>query len=96
MPGGPLSLHTLGDKMGHQSPSGVSPFPTTTTTLPSTRLQEENPSVLPRLFECSNKTGTFLATEIVDFTQDDLEENDVYVLDTWDQVSLGTWGGGYL
>ncbi|KGL86401.1 Villin-1, partial [Charadrius vociferus] len=52
----------------------------------SKRLQEENPSVSPRLFECSNKTGIFLATEIVDFTQDDLEENDVYLLDTWDQV----------
>ncbi|NWI71086.1 VILI protein, partial [Todus mexicanus] len=52
----------------------------------SKRLQEENPSVTPRLFECSNKTGTFLATEIVDFTQDDLEEDDVYLLDTWDQV----------
>ncbi|KAM9287441.1 villin-1 isoform 2-T2 [Morus bassanus] len=50
------------------------------------RLQEENPSVSPRLFECSNKTGTFLATEIVDFTQDDLEEDDVYLLDIWDQV----------
>lgn len=44
----------------------------------------------PRLFECSNKTGTFLATEIIDFTQDDLEEDEVYLLDTWDQVS---WGG---
>ncbi|NXB54958.1 VILI protein, partial [Leucopsar rothschildi] len=52
----------------------------------SKRLQEENPSVSPRLFECSNKTGTFLATEIMDFTQDDLEESDVYLLDTWDQV----------
>uniref|UniRef100_A0A8C9L2J7 Villin-1 n=1 Tax=Pavo cristatus TaxID=9049 RepID=A0A8C9L2J7_PAVCR len=52
----------------------------------SKRLQEENPSVPPRLFECSNKTGRFLATEIVDFTQDDLDENDVYLLDTWDQV----------
>nr|2LLF_A Chain A, Villin-1 [Gallus gallus] len=40
----------------------------------------------PRLFECSNKTGRFLATEIVDFTQDDLDENDVYLLDTWDQI----------
>ncbi|NWI33080.1 VILI protein, partial [Sula dactylatra] len=50
------------------------------------RLQEENPSVSPRLFECSNKTGTFLATEIVDFTQDDLEEDDVYLLDIQDQV----------
>ncbi|NWV34362.1 VILI protein, partial [Grantiella picta] len=54
----------------------------------SKRLQEESPSVSPRLFECSNKTGTFLATEIIDFTQDDLEENDVYLLDTWDQVFL--------
>ncbi|XP_017680764.1 PREDICTED: villin-1 [Lepidothrix coronata] len=52
----------------------------------SKRLQEENPSVSPRLFECSNKTGTFLATEIIDFTQDDLEESDVYLLDAWDQV----------
>ncbi|XP_014743582.1 PREDICTED: villin-1 [Sturnus vulgaris] len=52
----------------------------------SKRLQEENPSVSPRLFECSNKTGTFLATEIIDFTQDDLEESDVYLLDTWDQI----------
>ncbi|NWR50729.1 VILI protein, partial [Regulus satrapa] len=52
------------------------------------RLQEENPTVSPRLFECSNKTGTFLATEIIDFTQDDLEESDVYLLDTWDQVFL--------
>ncbi|NXO33220.1 VILI protein, partial [Locustella ochotensis] len=52
----------------------------------SKRLQEENASVSPRLFECSNKTGTFLATEIIDFTQDDLDENDVYLLDTWDQV----------
>ncbi|XP_064021336.1 villin-1 [Pogoniulus pusillus] len=52
----------------------------------SKRLQEENSSVSPRLFECSNKTGTFLATEIVDFTQDDMEEDDVYLLDTWDQV----------
>ncbi|KAM6131866.1 villin-1 isoform 1-T1 [Phoenicopterus ruber ruber] len=52
----------------------------------SKRLQEENPSVSPRLFECSNKTGTFRATEIVDFTQDDLEEDEVYLLDTWDQV----------
>ncbi|KAM4897284.1 villin-1 [Sylvia borin] len=52
----------------------------------SKRLQEENTSVSPRLFECSNKTGTFLATEIIDFTQDDLEESEVYLLDTWDQV----------
>lgn len=42
----------------------------------------------PRLFECSNQTGRFLATEIPDFTQDDLEEDDVFLLDVWDQVGL--------
>ncbi|KAH0621249.1 hypothetical protein JD844_022336 [Phrynosoma platyrhinos] len=52
----------------------------------SKRLQEETLSIMPRLFECSNKTGTFLATEITNFTQDDLEEDDVFLLDAWDQV----------
>ncbi|XP_054979154.1 villin-1 [Sorex araneus] len=50
------------------------------------RLQEENLSIIPRLFECSNQTGRFLATEIPDFNQDDLEEDDVFLLDVWDQV----------
>lgn len=50
------------------------------------RLQEENLAIAPRLFECSNQTGRFLATEIPDFTQDDLEEDDVFLLDVWDQV----------
>ncbi|XP_037704512.1 villin-1 [Choloepus didactylus] len=50
------------------------------------RLQEETLVITPRLFECSNKTGCFLATEIADFNQDDLEEDDVFLLDVWDQV----------
>lgn len=50
------------------------------------RLQEENVLITPRLFECSNQTGRFLATEIPDFSQDDLEEDDVFLLDVWDQV----------
>jgi hypothetical protein len=53
---------------------------------PSYRLQEENQVITPRLFECSNQTGRFLATEIFDFNQDDLEEEDVFLLDVWDQV----------
>uniref|UniRef100_A0A8C0IQ61 Villin-1 n=1 Tax=Chelonoidis abingdonii TaxID=106734 RepID=A0A8C0IQ61_CHEAB len=52
----------------------------------SKRLQEETLSITPRLFECSNQTGTFVATEITDFNQDDLEDDDVFLLDTWDQV----------
>uniref|UniRef100_A0A8C3VY95 Villin-1 n=1 Tax=Catagonus wagneri TaxID=51154 RepID=A0A8C3VY95_9CETA len=50
------------------------------------RLQEETLLITPRLFECSNQTGCFQATEIPDFNQDDLEEDDVFLLDTWDQV----------
>ncbi|XP_075465787.1 villin-1 [Ascaphus truei] len=52
----------------------------------SKRLQEETLEISPRLFECSNQTGTFVATEIADFNQDDLDEDDVFLLDTWDQV----------
>uniref|UniRef100_A0A6J0SV50 Advillin n=1 Tax=Pogona vitticeps TaxID=103695 RepID=A0A6J0SV50_9SAUR len=52
------------------------------------RLQQEVPDHPPRLFECSNKTGRFVVLEITDFTQDDLCESDVMLLDTWDQIFL--------
>ncbi|KAM4881344.1 advillin [Thomomys bottae] len=52
------------------------------------RLQQETLDIQPRLFECSNKTGRFMVTEITDFTQDDLNPGDVMLLDTWDQVFL--------
>ncbi|KAL7865439.1 hypothetical protein SRHO_G00106860 [Serrasalmus rhombeus] len=52
------------------------------------RLHEDNSQITPRLFECSNKTGRFVATEISNFNQDDLDENDVMLLDIWDQVFL--------
>ncbi|XP_047405100.1 advillin isoform X2 [Sciurus carolinensis] len=52
------------------------------------RLQQETLDVQSRLFECSNKTGRFIVTEITDFTQDDLNPGDVMLLDTWDQVFL--------
>lgn len=52
------------------------------------RLQQTAPDHQPRLFECSNKTGRFIVTEVTQFTQDDLSEDDVMLLDTWDQV----WG----
>ncbi|KAM7328302.1 hypothetical protein ACRRTK_012394 [Alexandromys fortis] len=50
------------------------------------RLQQEILDVQVRLFECSNKTGRFLVTEVTDFTQDDLNPDDVMLLDTWDQA----------
>uniref|UniRef100_A0A8C2VLK9 Advillin n=1 Tax=Chinchilla lanigera TaxID=34839 RepID=A0A8C2VLK9_CHILA len=52
------------------------------------KLQQEILDVQSRLFECSNKTGRFIVTEITDFTQDDLNPSDVMLLDTWDQVFL--------
>lgn len=42
----------------------------------------------PRLFECSNQTGQFRMNEVAHFTQDDLDEDDVMLLDTWDEVGL--------
>ncbi|ETE58150.1 Villin-1, partial [Ophiophagus hannah] len=52
------------------------------------RFQERVPHYQARLFECSNQTGRFIMTEIVDFGQDDLDEEDVMLLDTWEEVSV--------
>uniref|UniRef100_A0A8C5FRK4 Villin-1 n=1 Tax=Gadus morhua TaxID=8049 RepID=A0A8C5FRK4_GADMO len=57
----------------------------------SKRLQDGLNSVTPRLFECSNQTGRFLATEITNFDQEDLDEDDIMLLDIWDMVCL--WMG---
>lgn len=54
--------------------------------LSNLRLQQAVLDQQPRLFECSNKTGRFTVTEVTRFTQDDLSEDDVMLLDTWDQV----------
>ena len=34
----------------------------------------------PRLFECSDQTGAFRVEEVLDFSQEDLEHTDVYIL----------------
>uniref|UniRef100_M3ZMB7 Advillin n=1 Tax=Xiphophorus maculatus TaxID=8083 RepID=M3ZMB7_XIPMA len=52
------------------------------------RLQQVVLDHEPRLFECSNKTGRFIVSEVAQFTQDDLSEDDVMLLDTWDQLIL--------
>lgn len=54
------------------------------------RLQQVVLDHEPRLFECSNKTGRFIVSEVAQFTQDDLSEDDVMLLDTWDQVGRRT------
>ncbi|KAM3593129.1 uncharacterized protein V6R79_006649 [Siganus canaliculatus] len=55
------------------------------------RLQREVLHHSPRLFECSNQTGRFRITEIDDFEQSDLDEEDVMLLDTWEEIFL--WVG---
>ncbi|XP_064205742.1 adseverin [Anguilla rostrata] len=53
----------------------------------SQRLERQTITHAPRLFGCSNKTGRFTIEEVPgEFTQDDLAEDDVMLLDVWDQV----------
>ncbi|XP_071781783.1 villin-1 [Centroberyx gerrardi] len=58
------------------------------------RLQDGHNNITPRLFECSNQTGRFLATEITNFDQEDLDEDDIMLLDIWDMVFLWMGNGG--
>lgn len=50
------------------------------------RIEEERPSYPPRLFQCSNASGAFKVEEIFEFSQEDLIEDDVMFLDTYDEV----------
>ncbi|XP_072910245.1 scinderin [Hemitrygon akajei] len=53
----------------------------------SALLQDSADDFQPRLFACSNKTGCFNIEEVPgEYTQDDLAEDDVMLLDVWDQI----------
>ena len=53
--------------------------------------EEEAAGYEARLFHCSNASGRFLAEEIYNFNQVDLEEDDVMILDAWTQLFV--WVG---
>ncbi|XP_068188972.1 scinderin isoform X2 [Antennarius striatus] len=60
----------------------------------SQRLESPTMNHPPRLFGCSNKTGRFMVEEVPgEFTQGDLAEDDVMLLDVWDQVFV--WIGRF-
>uniref|UniRef100_A0A8C5N0J6 Scinderin n=1 Tax=Leptobrachium leishanense TaxID=445787 RepID=A0A8C5N0J6_9ANUR len=55
----------------------------------SALLQSQLATPPPRLYGCSNKTGRFVVEEVPgEFTQEDLAEDDVMLLDTWEQIFL--------
>jgi hypothetical protein len=56
-------------------------------------LEQEVPERPPRLFQCSNASGKFRVEEVPDFTQEDLVEEDVMILDTYDEVFVWIGSG---
>lgn len=66
-------------------------------TAPSpTRPPEEVSSIQPRLFECSSQAGCLVLTEVVFFSQEDLDKYDIMLLDTCQEVKrpiLFGWAG---
>ncbi|XP_074262138.1 villin-like protein isoform X3 [Saimiri boliviensis] len=61
---------------------GRAPYPS------NKRLPEEVPSIQPRLFECSSQMGCLVLAEVVFFSQEDLGQYDVMLLDTWQEIFL--------
>lgn len=45
----------------------------------------------PRLFYCSDETGAFKVDEVFDFSQEDIEQDQMYILDVWSAVFV--WVG---
>ncbi|XP_034847960.1 villin-like protein [Mirounga leonina] len=61
---------------------GRAPYPS------NKRLPEDVSSFQPRLFECSSQMGHLVLTEVVFFSQEDLDKYDIMLLDTWQEIFL--------
>ncbi|EGV94482.1 Villin-like protein [Cricetulus griseus] len=61
---------------------GRAPYPS------NKRLPEELSSIQARLFECSSPSGCLVLTEMVFFSQEDLDKYDIMLLDTCQEVFL--------
>ncbi|XP_071440008.1 advillin-like [Hetaerina americana] len=51
-------------------------------------LAESKQSIAARLFQCSNASGSFKAEEVISFTQTDLVQDDVMLLDAGESIFL--------
>jgi hypothetical protein len=58
---------------------------------PSSRAPDAPPAFAPRLFYCSDASGEFTVEEVLNFTQDDLDQDDAFLLDCWSAVFV--WVG---
>ncbi|XP_062072129.1 villin-like protein isoform X2 [Lepus europaeus] len=61
---------------------GRAPYPS------NKRLPEAASGFQPRLFECRSPTGRLVLSEVASFSQEDLDEHDVLLLDTWQEIFL--------
>ncbi|KAM5233389.1 villin-like protein isoform 3-T3 [Hipposideros larvatus] len=61
---------------------GRAPYPS------NKSLPEDVSNFQPRLFECSSPMGHLVLTEVVFFSQGDLDKYDIMLLDTWHEIFL--------
>ena len=60
---------------------------------PESGLTRDRQPLRPRLFRCSNVTGAFRVTEVMDYCQDDLAPDDVMLLDPGVPSCVYAWIG---